>query len=142
MSKFVTAQMNDKVLYEKDSKDYSILMLENGKHCWEILRILFLNLKFTKMKKNILMACYFINILMVSLVIITILAALFRFKDLLDYVFFDETFLQIRMVLTIPILVLWLNNIIVWSKNDKKIGRFLLLFFLNGLYNPFYYRKI
>lgn len=79
---------------------------------------------------------------MVSLVVVSILAALFRLKGFLDYVFFDETFIQIRMVLTIPIIVLWINNLIVWSKNDKGIGRFLLLFFLNGLYNPFYYRKI
>ena len=88
------------------------------------------------------MACYFINILMVALVLFTILAALFRFKGFLDYVFFDETFLQIRMVLTIPILVLWINNLIICSKKDKSIKRFLLLFFLNGLYNPFYFRKV
>lgn len=94
------------------------------------------------MKRNLLMACYFINILMVALVVVTILAALFRFKVFLDYVFFDETFIQIRMVLTIPILILWIYNLIVWSKKDKSIGRFLLLFFLNGLYNPFYFRRI
>jgi len=79
---------------------------------------------------------------MVALVVVTILAALFRFKVFLDYVFFDETFIQIRMVLTIPILILWIYNLIVWSKKDKSIGRFLLLFFLNGLYNPFYFRRI
>lgn len=94
------------------------------------------------MKKNLLMACYIINTSMVILVVVTILAALFRLKGFLDYVFFDETFFLVRMVLTLPILILWINNMIVWSRNDKNIMRFLLLFFLNGLYNPLYFKKI
>jgi hypothetical protein len=99
-------------------------------------------LVFMKMKKNILMACYFINTLMVTLVVVTILAVLFRFKGFVDYVFLDETFLLIRLVLTIPILVLWIDNLFILSKNDKSIMRFLLLFFLNELYNPLYFKKI
>jgi len=94
------------------------------------------------MKKKLLMVCYIINILMVSLIVVVILAALLRLKNLLDFVFFDETFLLIRMILTVPILVLWINNLIIWSKKDKSIMRFFLLFFLNGIYSPFYFRKI
>jgi hypothetical protein len=33
-------------------------------------------------------------------------------------------------------------TLIAWSKFDKNIGRFLLLFFFIGLYSPFYYLKM
>lgn len=88
------------------------------------------------------MFCYIVNILMVTLFVMVVFALLLRMKGFLDYVFFDEFFLMVRMVLTIPILILWVNNITIWSKKDKSVRRFLLLFFLNGLYNPIYFKKV
>lgn len=93
-------------------------------------------------KRKVLLFCFYINLLMIILFFIIIIAALLRMQSFLDYVFFDETFINIRMILTIPIFVLWVNNLIIWSKHDKHIGRFFLLFFLIGIYSPFYFRKI
>ncbi len=93
-------------------------------------------------RRIVLLFCYYINLLMIILFFIIIIAALLRMQSFLDYIFFDETFINIRMILTVPIFVLWINNIIIWSKHDKHIGRFFLLFFLIGVYSPFYFRKI
>jgi hypothetical protein len=75
-------------------------------------------------------------------VFVLVLAILFKQKQILEIYSSDELFNQIRMVLVIPVIVLWVNNLMVWSKKDKHVGRFFLLFFLNGLYSPFYFRKI
>lgn len=91
--------------------------------------------------KKLLMLCYITNILMVMGLAILILSILFKIDFILNYVSTDS-FTQIRMILTIPVFVLWVNNLILWSKKDKSVGRFFLLFFLNGLYNPFYFRRI
>jgi len=47
-----------------------------------------------------------------------------------------------RMNVTYFVLIFWIWNIIIWSKRDKKIGRFFALFFLPGLYTLFYYRHV
>jgi len=94
------------------------------------------------MKKKLLLFSYVVNILMVILFVISIFAMFLRMKDFLDYVFFDRFFINIRMVLNIPILFLWFNNLIIWNKKDKGIKRFLALFFLNALYSPIYFRKV
>jgi hypothetical protein len=94
------------------------------------------------MKRFIILTCYYINIIMVALILFVVIAALFQMKSVLDYIFFNKLFLQIRLILTVPVLVLWINNLMIWSKRDKSISRFLLLFFFNGIYNPFYYRLI
>jgi len=96
----------------------------------------------SKVKKGLLLFCYYVNLLMIIFFLLIIVAALFKMESFLNYVFFNKTFLSFRFILTIPILVLWINNLIIWSKFDKHIGRFLLLFFLIGVYSPFYFRKI
>ena len=93
-------------------------------------------------KKRLLLFCYYINLLMILLFFLIIIAALLKMPSFLDYVFFNKTFLSIRFVLAIPIFVLWVNNMIIWSKFDKHMGRFFLLFLLIGIYSPFYFRKV
>ncbi len=93
-------------------------------------------------KRKVLLFCYYINLFMIILFFIIIIAAFLRMQSFLDYIFFNETFINIRMILTVPIFVLWVNNIIIWSRHDKHVGRFFLLFFLIGVYSPFYFRKI
>jgi len=39
-----------------------------------------------------------------------------------------------RMNITYFVVIFWLWNIIIWSNRDKKIGRFIALLFLPGLY--------
>ena len=53
-----------------------------------------------------------------------------------------QTFMNWRMYLTIFGLAFLIWNIVIWSKRDKKVGRFLALFFLPGLYTLFYYRIV
>jgi ABC-type protease/lipase transport system fused ATPase/permease subunit len=79
--------------------------------------------------------------MIVFFAIITI-AAIFRQQAFLSYVFFDETFVNIKMIFTIPIFILWVYDMIIWSKHDKHVGRFFLIFFLLGIYGPFYFRRI
>lgn len=93
------------------------------------------------MKKQILDYCFYINVLMIVIFIALMFAVVFGSELIFD-IFKNETFINIRMILSIPILILWIYNLIIWSREDKNIGRFLLLFFLNGLYNPFYYKSI
>ena len=54
----------------------------------------------------------------------------------------DESFMNTRMLLTLPILFLWIYCMILWSKKDKVVARFFLLFFLNGFYTPFYFNRV
>lgn len=53
-----------------------------------------------------------------------------------------NTFMFWRMNTTCFYVVFWVWNIVIWSKRDKKIGRFFGLFFLPGLYTLFYYRIV
>ena len=101
-----------------------------------------MNKEVNVMKKTLLLVCYYINLLLLGLFSFTIIAALFKFQPYLDFFFFNETFMNIRMLLAIPVFVLWINNLVVWPKHVKNIGRFLLLFFLIGIYSPFYFQKI
>jgi hypothetical protein len=53
-----------------------------------------------------------------------------------------QTFMLWRTNLTLFGLAFLIWNIVIWSKRDKKVGRFLALFFLPGLYTLFYYRIV
>ncbi len=92
--------------------------------------------------KKIIFACFIINVLMVLLLMFVFIAMLLKMNSVLNFIFLDSTFMSIRMILTIPVFILWINNIVVWSKKDKNVGVFFLLFFFNAIYNPFYYRRI
>ena len=76
------------------------------------------------MKKTLLLVCYYINFLLLGLFSFTIIAALFKFQPYLDFLFFNETFMNIRMLLAIPVFVLSINNLVVWSKHDKILEDF------------------
>ena len=92
--------------------------------------------------QKLIYLCYWINILALLLYIFIIIAALFQMDSFINYVFYDPTFLNIRLIIGVPILVLWVFDMIKWSKHDKHVGRFFLIFFLIGIYAPFYFRKI
>lgn len=92
--------------------------------------------------KSVIYVCYIINLLMVLLLVFVFIAMLLKLDAVLRFVFLDNTFMNIRLVLTIPILILWVHNLIVWSRKDKNVGVFFLLFFFSAIYNPFYYNRI
>ena len=53
-----------------------------------------------------------------------------------------QTFIFWRMNLTYTVLAFLIWNIVIWSTRDKKITRFIALFFLPGLYTLIYYRIV
>ena len=90
-------------------------------------------------KKVFFDICYY-----ATLITILTMIASFIF---LDSSFIKEYFnsgigLSIRMILLPFLFILWIKCIIVWSKKDRNIGRFFLLFFLHGFYIMYYYPKI
>lgn len=78
---------------------------------------------------------------MYLLYIVAIVATLFNLKEILGF-FTNETFVYVRLFISIPIFVIWVWSLIIWSKFDKSITQFLLNFFLIGHYTPFYCHKI
>jgi hypothetical protein len=95
----------------------------------------------SKKLKPLLNICYYINIFMLIHVVFIIMAAFLSYDAFLEFSFFNQKFIYIRTLLSIPVLILWISSLIIWAKHDKRIGHFFLLFFLMGLYSPFYYRK-
>ena len=83
-----------------------------------------------KMSKIIILICYYINIVMVISMLIVILSIIFKLDTILEFSF-SERIINIRMILTIPVFILWIKNIILWSKFDKNVKRFFLLFWVN-----------
>jgi len=94
------------------------------------------------MKRKLLMTCYLINLIMIPVSIFYPLITFYLRKIAVFSYISDEFFMNIRIILTLPIFVLWIYSMIIWSKKDKVIHRFFLLFFLNGLYTPFYFSRI
>lgn len=78
---------------------------------------------------------------MLALFPMLVLAALLRMGFLLDVVFFNDTAIMIRTLMSVPVFILWVCCLVIWGKHDKDIGRFLPLFFLIGLYSLFYFRQ-
>jgi hypothetical protein len=93
-------------------------------------------------KLKLIYLCYWINILALLFYLFIVVAALLRMHDFLNYVFYNPTFLNIRIYIGIPLIVLWIYNMVIWSRHDKHVGRFFLIFFLIGIYSPFYFRRI
>jgi hypothetical protein len=91
------------------------------------------------MKKILLEFCFWVNLLVYLLLIILFIEMIGN-TELVSQFFTEGRLSEYRMLLNIPILILWIYNIVVWSKNDKKTLRLILIIFLNGFYNPFYYR--
>ena len=93
------------------------------------------------MKNHVLFICLFLNYLLILMLIIITFSIFLKSTYMLDF-FNSKAFTIARFILTIPVLGFWIHNLIIWSKKDKSIGRFFLLFFFNGLYNPIYFRRI
>lgn len=53
-----------------------------------------------------------------------------------------NSFIMYRTYVTLFVFIFLIWNIVIWSKRDKKVIRFLALFFLPGLYTLFYYPKV
>lgn len=73
--------------------------------------------------------------------ILAVIAALFGINNILNY-FRSDSFLILRTWIAVPVIILWVYTLIAWSKHDKNISRFFMLFFCIGLYTPFYYCKM
>jgi len=95
-----------------------------------------------KFKQNLLVSCNYITIVMIPISIFfpIIVANLRRISVLEQYTY--EQFNLIRSFLIIPIIILWIYCFKIWSKKDKSVKSFLLLFFLNGFYIPFYFHSL
>lgn len=92
------------------------------------------------MKRILLEICFVVNVIF-CLVLIPLLITVLIGNDSIYSFLTSEKGVSLRMYINIPILILWIYNIIVWSKKDKNIVQFILILLLNALYNPFYYRK-
>ncbi len=91
------------------------------------------------MKRIILEVCFVVNLLFCLALVYVLVATLFG-SDL--YTFLQsEQGVNLRMFINIPIIILWIFNVIMWSKHDKNILQLVLILLLNALYNPFYFRK-
>jgi len=91
--------------------------------------------------KGFFFICFVANLLLILIYVALIFAVVIRSKELIDYIFYDSGFAIMRMIIAYPTIILWVYTLKIWSKYDKHVGRFMLLFFFIGLYSPFYYLK-
>lgn len=96
--------------------------------------------KANKIKKGILVICCCLNIVLVLVYIYFFIIPFFTGNPF-KYTS-DNMILNIRMILIYPAVILWINNLIIWSRNDKNIKQFFLIIFLNIIYNSIYFMKI
>jgi len=75
------------------------------------------------------------------IVVLTLLISIVLGLDAIIGFINSEGFVYFRMILGLFVLILWLFNLYIWSKNDKALVRFFPLFFLIGIYSPFYFIK-
>ena len=93
------------------------------------------------MKKLFFRICYYVNVLMLFVTFVIITVGFFNL-EWISTIINGDTFIYLRFLLSIPMVILWVWCLLIWSKHDKKISRFLLLFFLMGFYPIFYYHKV
>jgi len=78
-------------------------------------------------------------------IIITVVTSLILFVlakfELFGYLSFNKEVVLFRSLAFLFSFILWIKCLIVWSKKDKSILRFLLLLFLQVFYLVFYYPK-
>ena len=91
------------------------------------------------MKRVLLEICFGINVLL-CLAIVPLLLTVLLGNDSIYSFLKSESGYPLRL-LNIPLLILWVNNFVIWSKKDKNMGQLALLLFFNFYYNPFYYRS-
>lgn len=92
------------------------------------------------MKRVLLEICFVINVIYCVGLIPLFIIFLFGNDSIYSFLMSDKG-MKVRLFTNLPLLILWIYNFILWSKNDKRLGQFAMLLFLNGFYNPFYYRK-
>ena len=93
------------------------------------------------MNKKILDILYLGNIVLVLFSISLTIFHFLGYEGLNDFLL-SELGVNIRSILSIMVVVLWIYCIYVWSKFDKKPIRLILLIFLSAFYIVFYYKKI
>jgi len=88
-------------------------------------------------KKILFHSLFGLNIVALVLTILQIVLFVkgYRTEDL-------ETFMLWKMIVTCFVFAFWIWSIVIWSKKDKRVGRFFALFFLPGLFTLFYYKTI
>jgi len=91
--------------------------------------------------KRLLETCYFINLILLILFLFEILNVIV-FNGGLNELYTNKIFMHTRLVLTIPVLILWFKTLKIWSNYDRKFSRLLLILFFIGVYTPFYYKKM
>lgn len=92
------------------------------------------------MQRNFLLFCFISNVLMLAIILTLIISIIIGLDSVVTYINSGE-FVYIRMFLGLFVLILWLFNLFIWSNNDRNLKRFFLLFFLIGIYSPFYFLK-
>ncbi len=92
------------------------------------------------MKKVFLKLGFYANIILYLSYFVLVFAVLFHLESVESFIH-SSIFNSIRTIISLIVLVFWIYNLVLWSKHDKKIGNFFLLFFLIGIYTPFYYLK-
>lgn len=97
-------------------------------------------LKLSKKPVTIILDLFaIVNLIYIFLFIATIPLSFIDIERYRKLVFEDSGSSQTLMSLCA--LVIWIYSLYKWSKRDKRIGTLLLLFFLIGIYAPFYYWK-
>ena len=79
---------------------------------------------------------------MLSILAFIIIGSIFNLKEFVDFIVYSDALEAIRAGLLAPVIMLWMSNLIIWEKRDKKLMHFILLFFLNAFYSPVYSRKV
>ena len=99
-------------------------------------------------KKTAFVVCVILNFLFIIYVILfpllIIIDYLFRIHSetipqILDLLYFSNYQKLILLALWIGFIVVFINNIIFWSRNVKKPNILVFLIVFNVFYNPFYF---
>lgn len=94
------------------------------------------------MKSKILFICFIANIIFIPYCLfpfLTLPIDVDFYKRVIEVMAKGFLGLGITYFLGILSLILWVNNLIFWNKNDKDLKTLLGLFFLTIFYSPFYY---
>gem|GEM_PF-6221490 len=90
------------------------------------------------MKNTLIYTLYYYTLIFSILSILLIFPI--PFFHISEY-FYGEDFYSTRTILVIPCILFWIYNLYLWSKFDKNVIRFFLLFFFNALYSLYYFKR-
>jgi hypothetical protein len=93
------------------------------------------------MKKIIFNALFLMSVIYVIYAVILFILQIFNIETIVLFTM-SKFHLVFANVFGNAIIVFWIWSMIIWGKKDKNTKRFLLLFFLVGIYALFYYRRI